>query len=397
MPDASQVYREAQAYREQTVAYYRQLHRKPETAHNEVETHRFLRGELTRLGIAFEAPAPNITVGVIDGGLPGATVGLRCDTDALPVQEQTGLPFASENPGVMHACGHDAHMAAGLAAAWLLTKRMGRWMGRVKLVFQPAEEGEAGAAEVIATGLVDDVDVFFGLHVWSPYPSGELRVAPVTVSAAVDMFSIELHGKGGHGATPERCDDALVAGAALVTALQSIVSRRVSPMDEAVLTVGSFHAGTVGNIIAQDARLRGTVRSLNEQVRRRILQEMERMTRQIAEAYGCEGVLHNRRISGVLTNDARACAIARECAEALVGRERVGGQQAMMLGDDFADYGAVAPYCYGQVGIADPLKQTDYAHHNGRFRVDEDVLPLCAAWMALVSVRLAAEWKDGKR
>lgn len=372
---------------------YRYLHRHPETAHNEINTNVFIRRKLDEMSVSYLCPADNITIAVIDSGKPGATVGLRCDTDALPVQEETGLSFASETPGVMHACGHDAHAAIGLGAAKLLLNYSGSWRGRVKLIFQPAEEGEAGAQDVIRTGLVDDVDVFFGMHVWSPYPSGEIHVSPVTVSATVDMFRILIKGKGGHGATPEKCCDAVVAGAALVMALQTVVSRRISPMDPALLTVGSFHAGTAGNIIAQEAEIKGTFRSLKPEVRKAIYENMVQIAQQIAESYGCTAEVQNRSLSDAVINDERAVSIARKAAVQLVGEDRVFPQNSMMLGDDFADYGAIAPYCYGQVGIADRDKETDYAHHNGKFRMDEDVLPLCAAWMALSAMQYGEQWE----
>ena len=370
----------------------RELHRHPEVAHQEIWTNRFIRAELDRLDIPYLCPADNITIAIVDSGKPGATVGLRCDTDALPVQEETGLDYASEIPGVMHACGHDAHITIGLGAARALRENVQHWCGKAKVIFQPAEEGEAGSQDVIGTGLVDDVNVFFGIHVWSPYPSGQIHVAPTTVSATVDMFRVVIRGKGGHGATPEKCCDAVVAGSALVMALQTIVSRRISPIDPALLTVGSFHAGTAGNIIAPEAEIKGTFRSLRQEVRQSIYEGLVQLSHQIAQSYGCTAEVHNRRLSDAVINDPRAAEIARQCASELVGEGNVQPQHAMMLGDDFADYGAIAPYCYGQVGIADAAKKTDYAHHNGRFCVDEDVLPLSAAWMALCAMHYGQDW-----
>ena len=388
-----EILRQAKTYRNELIQMYRCFHRHPEVAHHEVQTNLKIREELRKMGVNYLAPADNITIAVIDSGKPGATVGLRCDTDALPVQEETGLPFASESEGVMHACGHDAHIVNGLGAARLLVANLDQWQGKVKLIFQPAEEGEAGAQDVIRTGLVDDVDVFFGIHVWSPYPTGGIYVSPVTVSATVDMFRIVVKGKGGHGATPEKCCDAVVAGSALVMALQTVVSRRISPMDPALLTVGSFHAGTAGNIIAQEAEIKGTFRSLKPEVRKAIYDHLVQISHQIAESYGCTAEVHNRCLSDAVINDENAARIARESACALVGPDNVHPQRPMMLGDDFADYGAIAPYCYGQVGIADHEKRTDYAHHNGKFKVDEDVLPLCAAWMALTAMHYGSEWR----
>lgn len=386
----------AEALREETLALYRSLHQYPELAHEEQETHRFLRRTLDTWGVPYESPRDNVTVAILKGALSGAVVGLRCDTDGLPVREETGLPFASRHPGKMHACGHDGHMAIGLTAARMLWERLDRLHGEVRVIFQPAEEGEAGADEVIETGLVRNVDVFFAIHLWSPYAAGTLHISPVVVSAAVDMFTITLRGSGGHGATPEKCFDAVVAGAALVQSLQTVVARRVSPLVPAVLTVGSFHAGTAGNIVAEEAVLSGTLRALDKDTRLLIENEMERITRQTAEAYHCHAEIKNRRISDVVVNDEKAARIAHRCALELTDESRVQPQRAMMIGDDFANYGRIAPTCYAQVGIADPKKDTDHPHHSGLFRLDEDALPLSAAWMASFAFRAGAEWKEAK-
>lgn len=394
--DGAKLLAQATAYQQDTLQIYHWLHRHPEIAHQETETNRLIRQKLDEMNVSYHAPAENMTIAVIDSGLPGAVIGLRCDTDALPVQEETGLPFASETEGKMHACGHDAHTAIGLTTARLLQENRGQWKGKVKIIFQPAEEGEAGAQEVLATGLVQDVDAFFGIHVWSPYASGEMHVSPVAVSATVDMFRIVIKGKGGHGATPEKCHDVIVAGAALVNALQTIVSRRISPVEPALLTIGSFHAGTVGNIIAPEAELKGTFRTLNQAVRTQLLESLEQITAQICQAYGCTGQVFNRRLSDAVINDPDVTRIAAECAAEITGRENVYPQKAMMLGDDFSDYGVVAPYCYGQIGIADAAKGTDYAHHNGKFRMDEDIFPSAIAWMTLTAMRLGEHWKKDK-
>ena len=397
MLQGNEILRQATEQKMHYVGMYRYLHQYPETAHNEIQTNVYIRKELDALSIPYLTPAANVTIAIIDSGKPGATVGLRCDTDALPVQEETDLPYASKKQGVMHACGHDAHTAIGLGTARLLKENINEWSGKVKLIFQPAEEGEAGSQDVIRTGLVDDVDVFFGIHVWSPYPTGEIHVSPVTVSATVDMFRIVVKGKGGHGATPEKCFDAVVAGAAIVMALQTVVSRRISPMDPALLTLGSFHAGTAGNIIAPEAEIKGTFRSLKQEVREKIYEGLVQISEQVAQSYGCTAEVFNRRLSDAVINDEAATAIARASAVELVGEKGVFPQCSMMLGDDFADYGAIAPYCYGQVGIADSKKGTDYAHHNGKFCMDEDTLPLCVAWMTLTAMRYGGEWLSYKK
>lgn len=397
MPDGKTILQEAQALQPEAVRIYRHLHRHPETANQEIETNRFLREELTRRGIFFLAPTPTITIAVIEGRGPGATVGLRCDIDALPVQEETGMPYASETPGVMHACGHDGHAAIGLCTAELLARHAREWPGKVKMIFQPAEEMGGGAEQVIATGLTEDVDVFFAIHLWSPYATGTLHVSPIVVSAAVDSFRIEVKGQGGHGATPEKCRDALLAASHLVVALQSIVSRRLSPTEPAVVTVGSFHAGTAGNIIADRAELRGTVRSTGRETRNLVLTAMEDMCRHIAGAHNCTATMEILSAHSEVRNDPKAAGLARECAECLLDGTAVEEQRTMMLGDDFSCYGERKPACYVQVGIADVPKQTTAAHHSGKFKIDEDVLPLATAWMTLFSLRAAREWPQINR
>ena len=384
MMDACALLQQARDFSPWLQVLYHDFHRHPETAHHEIETNRRIRAQLDRLAVSYLAPAQNMTIAVIDSGLPGPCVGLRCDTDALPVQEETGLSYASQHPGVMHACGHDAHITIGLGAARLLKERLGEWRGRAKIIFQPAEEGENGADEVLATGMVQDINAFFALHVWSPYPSGTIHLSPITVAAAVDMFTIRITGQGGHGATPEKCHDAVVAGAALVNALQTAVSRGISPMEPAVLTIGSFHAGTAGNIIAQEAELRGTLRALNDETAIRLRAMLEHITASTAAAYGCTAKVEYHCMQSAVTNDVTLCQIALERASQLVPKDHIGPQAPMMLGDDFSAYSRIAPACYAHVGIADEAKGTCAAHHNGNFRVDEDVLPLCAAWMAAV-------------
>ncbi|MBE6657478.1 MAG: amidohydrolase [Ruminococcaceae bacterium] len=369
--------------------WYRHLHRHPEMAHKEFQTNAYIRAELDKMGISYLAPKDNITIAVVSANKPGETIGYRFDTDALMVEEQSGLPYASENPGMMHACGHDGHIAVGLCTAYLLKTHPDDWSGTAKLIFQPAEEGEDGADRVIATHLVDDVDRFFCLHFWSAYPTGHLCVSEVTTSAAVNMMEIRIHGKGGHGGMPQVCHDALVAGAELVGALQTVVSRVLPPTTPSLLTIGSFHAGTQGNIIAGEAVLRGTLRTVNEDDRRKAEDAIAAMVHHIAAMHGCTAEIENRRMSDAVTNAPIPTGIARRAAELLAEQDPAlcpDEQRTMMTGDDFANYGRIAPYVYAQLGTADPEKGTDAPLHNAKFRLDEDMLPVGAAWMTLCAM-----------
>lgn len=365
------------------------LHQYPEPSHFEVRTNRRVREILCGVsGVELLCPKDNITIAVIRGEKPGRTIGLRFDTDALQMRELTDLPYKSKVDGMMHGCGHDAHTAVGVYTAILLAKKRDELCGVYKVIFQPAEEGEHGAQEVIATGLVSDADAFYGLHVWSPYETGTLHASAGAVMAAPDMFKITLHGRGGHGAAPHSCVDPVAAGAALVQSLQHIVSRFVSPMHGAVVTVGSFHAGTRCNIIAQDAVMEGTLRCFDEEDHRLILDLFERMVHDVAHAHGCTAEIEMNHVCGVTVNDAHLAQIANEAAAQLVEAHKIQPQQPAMLGDDFAEYLTIAPGCYVQVGMNKPGCSAE--HHHGMFRVDEEVLPLCCAWMAH-SAALAAQ------
>ena len=381
---------EAQALEGEMRAFFEDLHRHPEPSHFENRTNQRVREQLRAHQIDMLCPKDNITIAVIRGAKPGKTVGLRFDTDALQMQELCDVPYKSETDGLMHGCGHDAHTTCGVFVSRLLKAHADALCGTYKIIFQPAEEGEHGADEVIATGLVSDVDAFYGLHVWSLYPTGTLHATPGGIWAEPDMFKVTIHGKGGHGATPEVCVDAITAGAAVVQSLQTIVSRFISPMDSVVVTVGSFHAGTRCNIIAQDAVLEGTLRAFDDDVHRRLLEHFRRIITDVSAAYGCTAEIEINKVAGVVVNDEALCRIANECAAELVPPDRIQPQHPCMLGDDFASYRAIAPSCFVQVGMLAPEKDCCYAHHHGMFKVDEDVLPLCAAWMAAMAARAAS-------
>ena len=382
---------QAQRYDEPLRALFEGLHRYPEPSHEEIRTNARIREELNALGVELLCPKENITIAVIRGEKPGKTIGLRFDTDALQLQELTDLPYKSQRDGLMHGCGHDAHTAIGVYVCRLLQENRAELAGTFKVIFQPAEEGEHGAHEVIETGLVDDVQAFFGLHLWSQYPTGTLHATPGGVMAGPDMFKVTLHGRGGHGATPELCIDPVAAGAALVQSLQHIVSRFMSPMQSVVVSVCTFHAGTRCNIIAQDAVLEGTTRTFDDAVRGEVLALFDRMVHSVASAHGCTAEIEINEVTGITVNDAALCRLANEAAAKLVPAERILPQIPGMLGDDFAEYRRIAPGCYVQVGMNAPEKGCCHAHHHGLFKVDEDVLPLACAWMALCAAEAAAD------
>ena len=282
----------------------------------------------------------------------------------------------------MHACGHDAHIAIGLTCAKLLSRATAELCGTVKVIFQPAEEGEFGAQAVLETGLVNDVNALFGVHVWSSYRSGELRVSERGVAASTDMFTITIHGLGGHGAMPELCVDTVVCASELVCALQTIASRFTSPFDPVVVTVGSLHAGTRCNIIAGEAVLEGTIRTFDPRVYALVHDRFDRLVGDVCDAHGCAYEVDMRPACGVTWNDEKLVRLARANAEKIAPGE-TGDDKPSMLGDDFGEYRAVAPVCYMKVGIRNEALQATYAHHNPRFRVDPAALPRAVAWLAM--------------
>ena len=379
----------AKSYEADMRAFFEDLHQYPEPSHGEIRTNARVREVLSAAGIELLCPADNITIAVIHGAKPGKTVGMRFDTDALQMQELCNLPYKSKKDGLMHGCGHDAHTTVGVYTALMLNQMKEELAGTYKVIFQPAEEGERGAHEVIATGLVNDCDAFFGLHVWSQYETGTLHATTGGVCASPDMFTVKIHGRGGHGATPHLCADAVAAGAAVVQSLQHIASRFISPMEPVVVTVGSFHAGTRCNIIAEDAVLEGTLRAFDDNVRTALLEYFHRVIADVAHAHGCTAEIEIKEVTGIVVNDAELVALANKAAAELVPAQKIQPQIKSMLGDDFAEYRRIGKCCYVQVGMYDEEKGCTAAHHHGLFKVDVDVLPLCCAWMAACGEKAA--------
>lgn len=363
----------------------RHLHAHPELSGEEHATARFLAQELTAMGYT---PAERVggTCGLTaDLPVDGAPlVALRADMDALPIQEETGLPFASQRPGVMHACGHDAHMAMLLGVASILRQRRDRLRQGVRLIFQPAEEKlPGGAAALVDAGVLDGVSGIFGLHVWSPLPAGTLGLRAGPFMASVDDFHITVRGKGGHAALPETCIDPVVAAAQIVVGLQTAVSRSIALTDGAVVSVTRLEAGTATNIIPETAGLAGTIRTLDEAVRARARVRVRELAERIAHAHRAEAEVRIEPGYPVLVNDetmvARVEAAARRLGwddDRLVTMPPLGG------GEDFAYYARRIPAAFAFLGAAQADAESCHPHHHPRFDIDEDVLPLGAALLA---------------
>lgn len=357
----------------------RDLHAHPEIGFNEVRTSGIVADRLRALGIEVRTGvAKTGVVGLLRGGAPGATVMLRADMDCLPITEANDVPYKSQNPGLMHACGHDAHTAMLLATARVLAERRETLKGNVKFIFQPAEEHPGGAQPMIAKGILEDphVDACFGLHVWNDMPCGEVGIIDGPCMANTGVWEATIVGKGGHGAAPESTVDPIVAAAHCVTALQSVVSRNVDPLESAVVTVGMFHAGQAMNIIPADAVLTGTIRSFSEEVHTLLESRVEAIIRGVAGGLGATVVWNYNRGYPATVNDPAMCDLVRAVAAGVVGKENVSMPNPTMGGEDMAYYLRERPGCFFWLGSRTADKDTSFPGHNPRFNIVEDCMPI---------------------
>ena len=314
------------------------IHQRPELGCREHHTAALIRRRLEELGVPYTPLADTGAVAVIQGKYPGRTIGFRADIDALPITEDTGLPYASQTPGVMHACGHDFHTAALLGAAELLWKRREELHGAVKLFFQPDEEGDGGAARMIEVGCMENprVDAMLCCHVDSSIPTGTLSARSGPACAASNPFTVTLRGRGSHGAKPHLGTDVIVAGAQIVTALQTISSRRVSPTEPVVVTVGSFHAGEACNVLPEEARFSGMIRTMSAEAREQVKADFRSIVTGIAAALGVEAEIEMAEGYPCCRNDRAVTELLLNAAAKVLGAENVLEQEAPTLGtDDF--------------------------------------------------------------
>ncbi|MCL2497813.1 MAG: M20 family metallopeptidase [Symbiobacteriaceae bacterium] len=381
-------------YHEEMIRWRRHLHQYPELGFEEVETGRYLAEALTALGYQVtEGIAKTGVVGLLQGeGAAGKVVAIRADMDALPVTELSEVAYASRHPGKMHACGHDTHMAMVLGAAAVLASLKASLKGSIKIIFQPAEEGPGGAIPMIAAGVLENpaVDYILGGHAWPGIPVGQIALQAGPMMASSTGFNITIRGRGGHGAEPHKCIDAVALGAQVVVALQQIISRTNDPQEPAVVTVGQFNAGTRSNIIAETAELRGTLRTFNTANRDRILDLIQKVASGVCEPYGAVADMGPRRSAGldVTANDAALTARVLTSAEAILGESNVITKfKPSMGGEDFCYFAHKIPGCYIFIGVTGESQGTYPIHHN-RFDIDEEALRYGAMLFAQAAVDL---------
>ena len=376
-PPLPSVRPEVERITDDVIAARRDLHRHPELSWKEERTQRVILEALARLDV--EGARPIATTGataLVRGARAGPCVLWRADIDALPVPERSGEPFASENEGVMHACGHDAHAAIALGLARLTAEARESLAGSVRFVFQPAEEASGGAARCIEEGILEkpNVERCLGLHISADVPVGEINVAPGPFFASPTSLRITIRGRGGHAASPHQSVDAVVVAAHVITALQTVVSRSLSPLETAVLTIGKLEAGFRGNVIAESAELRGTIRAYSERVRERMLARVGEVVNGVCAAFGGTAEIRHNTSCPPLVNDEAVTAFVEAEGERYFGRP---ARAARGMGaEDMACFLEARPGCYFWLGARKERNGVAGRHHDPGFIIDERAIPL---------------------
>lgn len=369
----------------QLVQWRRQIHRFPELGFKEILTAEFIIQKLQEWGIEHQTGiAKTGVVAIIRGSQqqPSSTsklpvLAIRADMDALPIQEANQVDYRSQHEGIMHACGHDGHVAIALGTAYYLSQNRDNFSGTIKIIFQPAEEGPGGAQPMIEAGVLKnpDVDAIVGLHLWNNLPLGTVGVRSGALMAAVECFHCTIYGKGGHGAMPDQTIDSIVVASQIVNALQTIVARNINPLESAVVTVGEFHAGTALNVIADSAKISGTVRYFSPDLEGTIENRIAAIIRGVCQSHGATYDLDYWQLYPSTVNDGAMAelvrAVAAEVVETPLG---VVPECQTMGGEDMSFFLQEVPGCYFFLGSANPDRNLAYPHHHPRFDFDEMAL-----------------------
>ena len=391
----------AAAYEPYIIERRRHFHKHPELSLQEFQTTEDIARELDAMGIPYERPLETGLIATLRGtapdaydanGKPRRRILLRADIDALPVTERTGEEFASVNEGVMHACGHDCHIAMMLGALRILHDLTDALHGEVRIVFQPSEENGSGAKMMVAAGACEGVDGAFAMHIWSEVDAGTISCEPGPRMANTDWFRIDIEGTSCHGAMPQRGADAIIAAAEIVNNLQTIVSRDLSPYEPAVVTVGELHGGTARNVIAGSAYLTGTVRTYSDSVHDIMPTLIERICTHTAMALGAEAKLTDYTIANYkVENDEEASARCRRAIEEVLGTEGIGSYRGTLSGEDFSEYLHEVPGVLAFVGCRNPAIGATWAQHSCYYKVDESVLARGSMVAAQYTIDFLAE------
>ncbi len=367
------------------IALRRDLHRHPELEFTLPRTAGIVAGRLHELGLEVQTGVGESgVVAVLEGTADGPTVLVRADMDALPIQEENEVPYASQTAGIMHACGHDGHTAIALAVAELLSARRADLAGRVKFIFQPAEEIGRGAQAMIAAGALQAPapQVSLGLHLWNEMPVGAVALVDGPMMAAAGDMTITIHGRGGHGGLPHETRDPIVAGCQIVSALQTIVSRNVRPTEVAVVSVTEFKAGDSFNVIPASARLRGTIRAFQSEMIALLGERVRAISQDIAAALGCQAKVMVEQLTLPVLNDAGVNERLRAVFQAVAPDIQLIRNFQTMAAEDMSYFLEAVPGTFFFVGSANPERGLDYPHHHPRFDFDEAAIPLAVELLA---------------
>jgi amidohydrolase len=385
---------QAQQNFEYTRGLRRDFHIHPELGFREVRTAGIVARELNQLGLEVTTGvAKTGVIGILEGEQPGPTLLLRFDMDALPIQEETGAEYASQEPGVMHACGHDGHTAIGLTVARMLNTYRAELPGRLKFVFQPAEEGLGGAKQMVAEGVLENPrpDAALSLHLWNEKPVGEFGITPGPVMAASETFIVKLTGAGGHGASPHLSVDPVFAAAQVITALQSIVSRNVNPLEGAVISATLLRAGETFNVIPETVEIQGTIRTYLPDVRDLVLRRFREIVHGVSEALECKADVDIQEVTLTVNNHPGITTRVQQVARQVLPEASLHMDLRTMGSEDMAYMMQEIPGCYFFVGSRNDELGFNAPHHNPKFDIDEAALPRAAGLMAAAAYELLTQ------
>lgn len=376
---------------DQVVGYRQHIHANPELSFKEFETSAFIKKQLEEWGIPYTEMANTGVVGIIEGEIPSdKIIALRADMDALPIIEANDKPYASKNPGVMHACGHDVHSSSLLGTAYILNSMKADFGGKVKLIFQPGEEVLPGGASImIKEGVLENPkpQAIIGQHVMPLIEAGKVGFRSGIYMASTDELYVTVHGKGGHGAQPHQNIDPVLIAAHIVVALQQIVSRNADPRLPSVLSFGKVQANGATNIIPNEVKMEGTFRTLNEEWRKEAKKLMKKMAEGIAESMGGSCDFNIMNGYPYLINEEKLSDNARAYAEEYLGKDNVLDLDIWMAAEDFAYYSQVTDACFYRLGTGNKEKGTSYSVHTPNFDIDEDALKLSTGLMAYIALK----------
>ena len=372
----------------------RELHKHPELMYEEFKTSELVRRELDQLDIPYKSPIAKTGVLATIGNGNGPCVALRADMDALPIHEETDVPFRSEIDGKMHACGHDCHTAMLLGAAKILKSKENEINGTIKLLFQPAEEGGAGGKLMREEGVLENPEVerIFGLHVWPQMPTGQIGSREGTFLAATSFLDLTIKGVGGHAAVPHLTKDPVLTSAQVITNLQSIISRELDPLDSGVVSISAIHGGQAANVIPPEVKMLGTLRSLTMEGLLNLQKRVKEIAESVAKAHGCEAIVdYPGNDYPPTVNDAEMWKFAKEVGTDMLGKENVNDLDAVMGGEDFAYYTQKVKGCFVVLGMQNENINAIYSVHHPMFKADEDALHIGTALHTVFALKSLEE------